>query len=548
MKTQIYISIFFALFFASHLTAQFTDPLAVDSDGSLPIDFNPIAAYSTVSSLKFDIDGDGFLETLSFSTTSSTGIPVIFPLGLIPANIPFPANTLSSQPNTSASLPITISFSEQVSTFSFDLIDPQYPTPETLADIAGLSLANSTLGEIIETLDNQGNPRGTVVEAFDISGNGVQVNFNIEDYDPINPIAPLPVSQLTDLSTKGGPVSAVSIPGPGNVSVVPVLRVTVSAFSSPFSSLKITAAVRGTTGVPTSGDFILLDNFDKCPDEDDDGYTTCNGDCDDSDPNNYPGNIEVCDDQDNDCDGQIDEGFDQDGDGIADCSDNCPTDPNPDQTDSDCDGVGDTCDQCPGGDDSKDYNYNGIPDCKEFPTSCEDIHPDWINSNGNGCSNNGNGNTNGNGGGNNGNSLNCGFNVFVCKIANAQTQCVNPSAVQSLINNGKFYGGPCTSCNNNLIIPMGNSAFFGAVSEGFQLYPNPARDILTLDLYNYLDQNISISIYNHLGQQVLYLPEQELHDPTLSIDLANKHLPDGIYLLSIRTPEGQQTKQFVIAR
>ncbi len=84
--------------------------------------------------------------------------------------------------------------------------------------------------------------------------------------------------------------------------------------------------------------------------------------------------------------------------------------------------------------------------------------------------------------------------------------------------------------------------------QALRLYPNPARDVLTLDLYNYLDQSISISIYNHLGQQVLYLPEQELHNHDITIDLFEKQLPSGIYLLSVMTMEGQQTKQFVVSR
>ncbi len=56
------------------------------------------------------------------------------------------------------------------------------------------------------------------------------------------------------------------------------------------------------------------------------GYVSNSDDCDDTDTNNYPGNTEVCDGKDNDCDGQIDEGLtttwyaDADGDGFGDSS------------------------------------------------------------------------------------------------------------------------------------------------------------------------------------------------------------------------------------
>jgi hypothetical protein len=66
-------------------------------------------------------------------------------------------------------------------------------------------------------------------------------------------------------------------------------------------------------------------------DDDRDGYPDegCGGnDCDDRDPYNYPGGIELCDELDNDCDGTVDEDstdvdwyLDADGDGYGDSSD-----------------------------------------------------------------------------------------------------------------------------------------------------------------------------------------------------------------------------------
>lgn len=43
-------------------------------------------------------------------------------------------------------------------------------------------------------------------------------------------------------------------------------------------------------------------------DNDHDGVTACGGDCDDNDPTVHPGAIEICDNKDNNCNGQIDEG------------------------------------------------------------------------------------------------------------------------------------------------------------------------------------------------------------------------------------------------
>ena len=85
-------------------------------------------------------------------------------------------------------------------------------------------------------------------------------------------------------------------------------------------------------------------------DEDGDGYIGCVDDCDDSNPDAWPGNPngEICDGSDNDCDGVLpDDEVDADLDGFAECEECDDTNPdvNPDATevcdgeDNDCDGV-----------------------------------------------------------------------------------------------------------------------------------------------------------------------------------------------------------------
>ena len=136
--------------------------------------------------------------------------------------------------------------------------------------------------------------------------------------------------------------------------------------SCPYDQIKIEPGICGcgVEDTDTDGDG-SADCIDLCPydlgkiepgicgcgvedlDADIDGYFECIDDCDDSDYFINPGVSESCDHQDNNCNGNIDEGFDADNDSIPDCGDNCSSEANPDQSDVDVDGVGDVCDICP---------------------------------------------------------------------------------------------------------------------------------------------------------------------------------------------------------
>ena len=90
-------------------------------------------------------------------------------------------------------------------------------------------------------------------------------------------------------------------------------------------------------------------------DADGDGFTGCDGDCDDADPAAFPGNAELCDGVDNDCSGVADD-LDADGDAAfaADCGGSDCDDADPavhpgagefcDGVDTDCDGLDDSVD------------------------------------------------------------------------------------------------------------------------------------------------------------------------------------------------------------
>ena len=109
-------------------------------------------------------------------------------------------------------------------------------------------------------------------------------------------------------------------------------------------------------------------------DGDGDGYTDCDGDCDDGDATVYPGAPELCDGIDNDCDAIANDAIDADGDGFTPCDGDCDDgEPQAFPGHSEvCDGIDNDCDGTPDQVIGDDADGDGFSICDG---DCDDADP-----------------------------------------------------------------------------------------------------------------------------------------------------------------------------
>jgi hypothetical protein len=111
--------------------------------------------------------------------------------------------------------------------------------------------------------------------------------------------------------------------------------------------------------------------------EDNDGWDVCSGDCAPNQKTISPESLEQCDGVDNNCNGLVDETFDQDGDGVSRCRGDCDdADPTVFQMAEElCDGVDNNCDGTVD-EGYEDVDKDGVLGCLECDDNDDQRSPD----------------------------------------------------------------------------------------------------------------------------------------------------------------------------
>jgi hypothetical protein len=123
---------------------------------------------------------------------------------------------------------------------------------------------------------------------------------------------------------------------------------------------------------------------------------------------------------------------------------------------------------------------------------------------------------------------------------------------------GSFYDSPAifgsTILNNvgngDIFIAQLNSNLVGIEEsnkeEGIFVYPNPASQKLMVNCYSFIGNNITLEIYNILGEKVFSLPSFLLSHSSPLIEIGVSKFPKGIYFLQVISEEKKYSQKIVI--
>jgi hypothetical protein len=80
-----------------------------------------------------------------------------------------------------------------------------------------------------------------------------------------------------------------------------------------------------------------------------------------------------------------------------------------------------------------------------------------------------------------------------------------------------------------------------------RVFPNPANDMINIDLPSYKGQGVDVYLFNSLGQQKLFNKVEKLDNTRIELDATN--LPVGNYMIRVTSKDKRDVvKPVVIAR
>ncbi|MBK9103642.1 MAG: T9SS type A sorting domain-containing protein [Saprospiraceae bacterium] len=78
------------------------------------------------------------------------------------------------------------------------------------------------------------------------------------------------------------------------------------------------------------------------------------------------------------------------------------------------------------------------------------------------------------------------------------------------------------------------------------MYPNPASSAITIALDLKLSTNVTISIYDLTGKEVVFVPKQWLQAGTHNLEVSVDELTQGLYEVRIITGDHSFTKKLLL--
>jgi hypothetical protein len=132
----------------------------------------------------------------------------------------------------------------------------------------------------------------------------------------------------------------------------------------------------------------------------------------------------------------------------------------------------------------------------------------------------------------------------------AKTICIAAPAVPDHLAHGDHLG-PCgiVPCDGYYTaIPDLKSAITDNNSkiDGWKIYPNPAHNKASIELSEWNEQEIQLTMYDITAKVVWRFTSQSLGSPVLEVDLEN--IPSGIYQVVLQTKDKTMVKKLMISK